>query len=238
MRSRTRKKDYVIEQIANKFEDMYCWPRQLGEALSCMTRYDDTTHQFAGIDYSLYTPKGLVNIDSKVKYKNCLNQVLQTPGFEMSIRNAADDIQDGWLVADGMKTDYYEIIGLSCTTNDHNKLSAFEQLTGIDILLVKKDELFKYIEQYTPIEQLKQDAKTLRESFDRGESYDLINQFIYGKRPKSRMFYKHRKFHLAYSPTLDEQPVNLVVYRDALQNLKGARHWTVTKDYVKNEIES
>lgn len=40
----TRKKDYIIEQIANKFEDTYFWPRQLGEALSCMTRYDDTEH--------------------------------------------------------------------------------------------------------------------------------------------------------------------------------------------------
>lgn len=155
----------------------------------------------------------------------------------MSYRNKVNDIQDGWLVADGMQTDYYELIGLSCTTNDHNKLSAFEQITGIDILWVEKNELLKYIEQYTPIEQLKRDAKTLRECFDRGESYDIMDQFIYDGRPKSRMFYKHRKFHLTYSPTLEEKPVNLVVYRDALEALKGTCHWQVAKNYVKNMIQ-
>lgn len=233
----TRKRDYIIEQIANQFEDTYFWPRQLGEAISCMNRYTDTEHQFVGIDYSLKTPTGrILNIDSKVKYKGCLNKVMQTPCFEMTIRNAADDIQDGWFVADGMKTDYYEIVCLSCTTNDDTKLSAFDQLTGIDILWVQKNELIKYIQQYTSIEDLKRDAKTLRECFDRGESYDIFDQLIYDGRPKTRMRYKHQKFHMTYSPTIEEQPVNLIVYRDALLKLKGTRHWIVTKDYVKNEI--
>ena len=233
----TRKKDYIIEQIANQFEDTYFWPRQLGEALSCMNRYNDTGHQFAGIDYSLKTPTGrILNIDSKVKYKGCLNKVMETPCFEMTIRNAADDVQDGWFAADGMKTDYYEIICLSCTTDDDRKLSAFEQITGIDILWVQKNELIKYVEQYTSIEDLKYDAKILRECFDQGESYDIFDQLIYDGRPKTRMRYKHQKFHMTYSPTIEEQPVNLIVYRDALLKLKGTRHWIVTKDYVKNEI--
>lgn len=142
-------------------------------------------------------------------------------------------------MADGSKTAYYEIIGLSCTTDDHTKLSAFEQITGIDILWVNKKTLLDYIQQYTPIEQLKEDAKMLREWYDRGESYDVIDILINGNdKPKTRKQYAHRKFHLTYSPTLKEQPVNLVVYRDALEKLEHARRWTVTKDYVKNEIRS
>lgn len=202
-----------------------------------MTRYDDTAHQFAGVDYSLNTSKGILNFDTKAKYYKCLNEVLQTPGFEMSIKNSAGNIQDGWLVADGSQTTYYDIIGLSCTTDDHTKLSAFEQITGIDILWVHKKTLLDYIEQYTSIEQLKYDAKMLRECYDRGESYDIIDIVINGDNtPKTRKYYTHRKFHLTYSPALEEQPVNLVVYRDVLQSLEHARHWTVTKNYVKNEI--
>ena len=113
--------------------------------LSCMRRHEDTAHQFAGVDFTLATAKGTLSFDSKVKYYDCLNEVLQTPGFEMSFKNSIGCIQDGWLVADNSSTDYYEIIGLSCTTNDHTKLSAFEQLTGIDILWVSKKSLMDYV---------------------------------------------------------------------------------------------
>lgn len=233
----TRKRDYIIEQIANQFEDTYFWPRQLGAALSCMTRYDDKEHQFAGIDFTLTSSKGTINFDSKVKYYNCLNEVLQTPGFEMSFKNSISNIQDGWLVADGNQTDYYEIIGLSCTTNNAECLSSVDQITGMDILWLNKKELVSYIEQYSTLEELKQDAKTLRECFDVGQCYDIIDQLIYNRGPKDYMRYSHQKFHLKYSHTLKEQPVNLVMYRNALEALRGTRHFVVTRDWVKNEVQ-
>ena len=77
----------------------------------------------------------------------------------------------------------------------------------------------------------------LREYYDRGESYDVIDILINGDdRPKTRKHYKHGKFHMTYSPTLDEQPVNLVVYRDILESLPNTKHFIVTKDYIKNAI--
>lgn len=234
MMQSTRNKDYLIEQITNEFADKYFWPRQLGSFLSCLQRYDDTEHQFAGVDYSLASSKGILNFDSKVKYYGCLNKVLEVPGFEMSFKNNSGRIQDGWLVADGNQTDYYEIVCLSCTTNDHTKLSAFEQICAIDILWVKKSELISYIEQYDSIEHLKQDTKILRECYDRGESYDIIGQMIYNMGAKDYKRYPHKKFHLKYSPRLKEQPVNLVVYRDALESLAHTRHFVVTKEFVKN----
>lgn len=155
----------------------------------------------------------------------------------MSFKNAIGNVQDGWLVAKGSDTDFYELIGLSCTVNQHTQLSAVEQITGIDILWVSKKDLYEYVQQYTSFEDIKADAKTLRECYDRGENNDIIEVLINNNtKPNERKKYPHRKFHLTYSPKLKEQPVNLVMYRDALEALTHTRHFVVTKDYVKNTI--
>lgn len=238
----TRRYDYIVERITNEFEDNYFWPRKLGNSISCMIRYDDKEHQFAGIDYTL---KGIC-FDTKVKYYNCLNNVLDCPGFEMSLKNKAGKIQDGWLVADNNETDYYEIVGLSCTTNDYTQLSSMQQITGVDILFVKKSELISYINSYTPIEQLKEDAKQLRHDIDNGEmGIDFVDSLMlpecrtpdmYYKKPDF-IRYKHRNFHLKYSHKLDEKPVNVVVYRDRLEALPSTKHYVATVDYVKRIIK-
>ena len=237
----TRKFDYIIERITNEFEDKYFWPRKLGTSLSCMQRYDDTAHQFAGIDYTL---KG-IKFDTKVKYYRCLNQVLDCPGFEVSFKNKANDIQDGWLVASNNETDFYEIVCLSCMTNDYTQLSASSQITGVDILFVKKNELIDYINSYTPIETLKEDARQLRHRYDNGEmEIDFVDSLLlpefrtpdmYHKIPDA-IYYTHRKFHLKYSHKLDEQPINVVVYRDGLLSLKSTKNFEATRNYVKNII--
>lgn len=118
----TRQMDYKIEQITNEFEDKYFWPRKLGDKLSCLTRYTDKAHQFAGVDFTLKD----VAFDEKVKYYGCLNKVQEMPGFEVSFRNSIGDIQDGWLVASNLSTQYYSIVGLSATTNDIYALSSSE----------------------------------------------------------------------------------------------------------------
>ena len=64
-----------------------------------------------------------------------------------------------------------------------------------------------YVELFTSFERIKQDAEELRES---------------GRR---RRLYLHDRFWLTYSAYKDEKPVNLVVPRRTLENLKNAAHY-------------
>ena len=243
----TRNRDYLVEQFANEFEDTYFWPRQLGQQLSCMVRHQDKEHQFAGIDFSLTTSRGSLNFDSKVKYYKCLNRVCTNPGFEVSFRNGIGKIQDGWLVDDGKRTSYYELISLSCTVQDDRLLSSSTQISAMDILWVKKQELMEFIQQHTSIDTIKADAFKLRADGDNYESKEYMDwlnglemPMLSSRDPegKYRKVYSHKKFHLTYSSRLKEQPVNLVISRSVLESLKSTRHFVVTHDFVKNAIRS
>lgn len=241
----TRSRDYFIEQIANEFEDKYFWSRQLGANISCMTRYEDIEHQFAGIDFSLASSKGTLNFDSKVKYYGCLNKVCANPGFEVAFRNGIGKIQNGWLVEDGKHTTYYELLSLSCTVDDDRLLSSSSQISAMDILWVKKDELIDFIKQHTSIQTIKADVAELRADGDNYESREYMDwlnalgmPMLSSKDPKGlyRKVYDHKRFHLTYSSRLKEQPVNLVISRTTLESLPSTRHFVVTKDFVKNAI--
>ena len=235
----TRNMDYIIEKITNEFEDKYFWPRKLGDKLSCLARYTDTAHQFAGIDFTLKD----VAFDEKVKYYGCLNGVCDMPGFELSFRNGIGDVQDGWLVANNLSTQYYSIVGLSATTNDIYALSSSQQITGIDILWIYKKELIDYINQLTPIKQIIDDARQLRADSDtiEGDEYDIFALPITSQRRRSedgkyRHRYEHSEFWLTYSSHLKEQPVNLVIPRETLLKFKAKRHFVVTREYIKDNI--
>ena len=172
-----------------------------------------------------------------------MNGVCDIPGFEVSFKNKAGYVQDGWLFADNISTDYYSIVSLSATTNDIYALSSSEQITGIDILWIYKKELMSFITQHMSIEQIKADAQELRADSDAKEidAYDIFTTFpIPSMRKRAdgkyRQRYEHDKFWLTYSSHLQEQPMNLVIPRATLLKFKAKRHFVVTKDYIKDNI--
>lgn len=236
----TRSKDYIVERITNQFEDAYFWPRKLGENMSCLVRYEDKYHQFGGVDFSL---KG-INFDEKVKYYRCLNQVQKWPGFEVQQKNAIGNIQDGWLVANGLSTDWYSIIGLSTTVSSESELYLSSQITGIDILWVNKKELLSYITAYESIDEIKANADSLRQDGDYRESgSEFLMSLPLPEAQKTidgryRHTYIHGMFQLTYSSRIKEQPINLVISRTTLERLPSSRHFVATKDYVKTILKN
>ena len=72
------------------------------------------------------------------------------------------------------------------------------------------------------IGQLKADAQQLRD-----------NAWMAMSDGKSRKRYKHNKYWLTYSNSLEEQPVNLVTTRENLLKLPHTKHLIITREKVE-----
>lgn len=229
MTTNNRQQDELVEKITNEFEDQYFWPKLLKDKLSCMVRYDDPEHQWAGIDYTI---SGYA-FDEKVKYHGNLNKIIPYPSFEITFVNRAGNVQNGWLLDESNKAEWHTITCLSATTNDESCLSSSHQILACDILIVKKQDIFDYIGKWVQPFQLLQDAHHLRELADRGYS-DVFGNKIVDKRGIARHQYDNgRKFCLSYSTQLKEKPVNLVFGRKTLEELPHSKHFIVTKEEVR-----
>lgn len=198
-------------------------------------RHSDLQHQFAGIDVTLNAK----HIDEKVKVRQCLNQCYACPSFEVQIINKADQVQDGWFVQQ-LSTDIYALISVFAYTDNENDISASSQISACDILWVDKHDVVDFVQsvyvtrwvyqqddmrleqQQMTIGQLKADAQQLRD-----------NAWMDMSDGKSRKRYKHNKYWLTYSNSLEEQPVNLVITRENLLKLPHTKHLIITREKVE-----
>lgn len=141
-----------------------------------------------------------MNVDEKVKYHGCLNQVCQFPSFEVSFMNKSGYRQDGWFIDSTLSTDYYSIIGIYAYTQDESQVTCSNAISALDVLYIGKADVVDLVENYIPLSALQQDAEALADTPP-----------LFGS--KSRRRYSHNKFWLTHSLALDEQPVNLVIPR-------------------------
>lgn len=219
-------RDQQIESFASEFLDNHFY--SIFANKTTVTRYDDTYHQFGGIDVSI----GKINFDEKCKCYGCLNQVQQYVGFECSIKNRGGYISDGWFLNDTLSTDYYSIIGLSSTVSTVNELTSETQLSAIDVLWIKKSDVIQYIaDNNLTIDQLKQDVQEIRERGDSNKT-DIFGHASLDSSGKCRTKYSHSNFWLTYSTRMRERPVNLVVPRSVLESLPHSKHFIVHRDRV------
>lgn len=142
---------------------------------------------------------------------------------------------------DTLSTDYYAIVGLSATAENDRQISSESQISAADVLWVKKQDLKDFIFGKTPEQQLANDIEDLRRRGDilesNGECGTEAESFVLlamgqskSRDGKYRERYPHGKFWLTYSPTMPEQPVNLVMQRHALESLPSSRHFKVYRD--------
>lgn len=214
----TRQQQYAFDSLVEKnvarFVDENFYSKSKLSADIC--RWADKQHQFAGIDLTIRT----TNVDEKIKYRNCLNSVLQYPSFELEFTNKAGNRQTGWFMNAQLSTDYYALYCVFATTADENQLTADNAVSAVDVLLVKKSDVKDMVQEQMSDQQLKDDMKEIKEDLDAQ---------CYGK---ARKRYPHGKFWLTYSSNLKEQPINLVTTRDTLEKLPHTRHFYITKDKV------
>lgn len=209
--------DKMIEEKVAEFTDKYFWSKLPSH------REQSLSAQYAGIDVQLSTNNGTINFDEKAKIRGCLNSILQYPSFELEMTSRSGIRKEGWFLANTVQTDYYAFIGVFATTTDENKLTADNQISAVDMLWVKKNDVQNMIYEQISEKQLKEDIAELQED-------DISPLMNYGK---ARKRYPHKKFWLTYSSNLKEQPVNLVTTRDILEKLPHTKHFKITKEGIE-----
>ena len=217
-RTQKRTLDNLIEHNISKFLDENFWSKFPNGFI----RQTEKKYQFQGIDVTIITKNGLsINFDEKAKVYGVLNQILQYPSFEIQFVNRAGGVQPGWFCQKNLSTDYYSFVGVY-TVNENNYincLSSENNISACDVLWVAKQEVIDFVKQDVSLSQLWNDANTLRaESKSLGVS-------------KTRKYYKN--FWLTHSTRLFENPVNLVMPRNTLENFKNSRHFYITKNEIK-----
>jgi hypothetical protein len=131
--------------------------------------------------------------------------------------NKKGSIQKGWFLNNELKTDFYSFICLKDTTvYDVKDLKDSNQIIGVDILWVKKQDVKDYLFSLIDKKTLVDDIKRIRymTNFD--------NQ------GKIRIKYNENVW-LTYSSLLKEQPLNLVIHKKILKSFKNSRHFSVRK---------
>ena len=217
-RTQKRTLDNLIEHNISKFLDENFWSKFPNGFI----RQTEKKYQFSGIDVTLICKNNLsINFDEKAKVYGVLNQILQYPSFEIQFVNRAGGVQPGWFCQKNLSTDYYSFVGVY-TVNENNYincLSSENNISACDVLWVAKQEVIDFVKQDVSLSQLWNDANTLRaESKSLGVS-------------KTRKYYKN--FWLTHSTRLFENPVNLVMPRNTLENFKNSRHFYITKNEIK-----
>lgn len=202
----TRSKDNIIEREVAKFMDQYLWQKLAKSKQTKASRVSSFDLQVKGVDVKL----GNMCIDEKCKFHGLLNKILQYPSFEVSFRNRAGDIQDGWFVKEDSITTHYAFIAVFADTDDEYNIS-FDNIQKLNVLLLKKEEVIGMVE-----DDIKADAESLR---------DIMLE--------ERQSYDHRKYWLKMSSKLYEQPINLVTTRKQLLSLPSTREIEVTRTSVK-----
>lgn len=205
------KTDMLIEAGVAKFLDDNFYGKLKAET----HRWNDKEHQFVGCDTTINN----TNFDEKIKIRGCLNTVYGCPSFEVSFLNRGNEVQDGWFCQQ-LSTDYYAFIGVYSYGNDENAISASSAISACDVLWVKKQDVVDMVEEQMTIDEMKADAKELRE-----DDFYIMQ--------KKRKTYPHRIFWLTYSTWMHEKPVNLVVPRETLEKLPHSKHFIVTKEKVE-----
>ena len=213
----TRKQDNRIEGIVAGFLDRNFYGRIKDRKVE---RWSDRSHQLAGIDVTV----GNVGIDEKCKCYGCMNAVLRYPSFEISMVFGGRRF-DGWFVNPSTKTDYYSFLAIYGSANEPSELKDESQLEKVDVLLVKKSDVYGMLGDGLGRDELVRKANALISSADRDEIHPDRNGKYRLKLSDS--------FWLTYSPKLHEKPVNLVVPRETLESLPKSRHFTVTRDGVE-----
>ena len=214
----SRAEDVRIEQVCGRFLDKHFYAK-----LGCkFERNAELSSQFLGVDVTLESEHGTFVIDEKVKYYGSTNKPISCPSFELTRRDRAGRRGIGWYASEKQLTNTYLFITPFLAEGDQPWQLTDDNLSAVQILIVPKKAVQQLAKSYGLSEtSLLERAEQLADSEDlnyQQKSYDRIAA---------------NKLWLTYSAGLREQPVNMVVPRDVLKQLKGVADLFVAKDGIK-----
>lgn len=221
--------------------------------------------QMRGIDLVVSYPNDEHKETMNVEVKSALHYLnKRLPTFAMEIQCRKKDqngLVPGWFI-DKQKTDTTDYLFLWPRSNKIIKKEELHHLNENDIyfvetLIVKKDELKKYVRDFLGLtskhlsEELWNYADRIRKN-----DFSLIHTFLNNKtihtvivvkeddgrmkeielRKKTPRSDQDERIKFYFSPGYKEEPVNLLIWKEALRTLSKT-NYLVTKEYVGKYME-
>lgn len=231
----TKEKDMAAEKELAKFLDEYLY-KSKKEKCKAITRIEDKTKQMEGLDVVIeYNDGSYVNIDEKAQL-HYMDVCLPTFAFEINFIGRDNNLHEGWLYNNELKTDTYMLIWPEITVY-HDEIRAIEEnkdrlkrireilpninyqdFERIECYLIKREKIKEYLAYNKWDEQrIKQKAEILRKSNKYGKTLveETGNFYFYFSDP-----YKYR-----------ESPINIVIKKSELKEL-AYQKYVVTKNGV------
>ena len=214
----SRAEDVRIEQVCGRFLDKHFYSK-----LGCkFERNAELSSQYLGVDVTLSSEHGTFVIDEKVKYYGTINKAIDCPSFELTRRDRAGRRGIGWYASEKQLTNTYLFITPFLAEGDQPQQITDDNLSAVQILMVPK----KSVSQLAKSCQLSD-----IDLIERAEA--LADDVYLNWQQKAYDRIAPNKLWLTYSAGLREQPVNMVIPRDVLKQLKGVADLLVTKDGIK-----
>ena len=214
----SRAEDVRIEQVCGRFLDKHFYSK-IGKPFE---RNSVLSSQYLGVDVTLSSEHGTFVIDEKVKYYGTINKAIDCPSFEITRRDRAGNRGIGWYASEKQLTNTYLFISPFLVEGDQPQQITDDNLSAVQILMVPK----KSVSQLAKSCQLSD-----IDIIERAEA--LADDIYLNWQKKAYDRIAPNKLWLTYSAGLREQPVNMVVPREVLKQLKGVADLLVTKDGIK-----
>lgn len=206
----TRPKDDIIEHNVAKFMDEYFWKKIAQDKHLSFERVHDKYRQYRGQDVVI----GDIIIDEKAKVKNYINKILNCPSFELQHIGSTGTLVDGWFMKH-TDTHIYAFIAVFSSAKSEYDIS-FDNIEHLNVMLVNKAEVKKLVHKYDTEENIRSAVDYLRD-----DGYDIRYKF------------SHKMYWLTKSIQYVEQPINLVLKRELLENIKTTKTFNVYKDRIQ-----
>jgi hypothetical protein len=212
--SKLRKEDVRLADLVSSFLDEHFY----NEKTVSFERVEDRARQVQGLD---------VIFDMNGEHYECdeknggtrINTNLRTFSLELSFINRGGFRNVGWFLNQDLKNDSYMLIWPDKADTD--KPQTVDEIREVEIALVRKDKLKKYLEEHgITISKLQnitnaiinrtQEAETLRKR----DKYGNVIQSYDGK-----LKYEIGGLTFCHSTQLVESPVNLILPREVYREI-------------------
>lgn len=191
--------DLKGEQLIAEYLDLYFYPNCI---IDFKERVVDFDLQYKGIDV-LADFKGIeMKIDEKAALRYSRIGELKTFSMELSFLNTSNSVKKGWLVSKEKDTSHYLLCWLERNPNKNIKDLLLEDIYIIEVMLINRIKLLKYIESTYDL--------TPKDLLDKAEEMRTNNEKLVKLNGKTRIFMSNH---------LSEKPVNLLIDRKELRSI-------------------
>lgn len=212
-----RSADMVLEENLAAYADRYFFDRLSNLYTYERIPWDDTEsrmRQLRGEDVILHRRNlGDMIIDEKAKVYGLVNKVLSYPSFEILCKDKnLGKFFESWFVSPKNTTTHYAMISIASDKDERSLLSGDINCMVYALINVRKLKDWLQEETGRTLDQMKDDAWNLLESYSNNPCPDYRDEsLVYKKDILGKAIY------LKISPRKWEMPVNLVVKREYLR---------------------